>query len=447
MLVEPVALSEALDHINEDQFSLDSHRRIFRAMRHISQAGDVVDLTTLRAELDRRKELSAVGDMPYLYGLTEGLPRRIAIGSYAKIIKNKAMQRDLLLLSQSTFDAAEDQSLDARTIAERAVEAFREIAENHEDYDLERVGDFLDAQGPPEAMFERMATVDGIKSGFAGLDELLSGFQPEDLIIVAARPSMGKSAWACNVASWAAIRGGSTTALFVLEQKRQAAIRRMLSSSARIDYKNIRANDLRSQDRQLLIEKRAILQAAPLYIDDNRELTATRIKNKCLRLKSREGLDLVLVDQLSHVSQTDCKQRDFRLRIGEQTKMFKRLAQELKCPVIVFNQLGRDVGKRSDPKPRLEDLKESGNIEEDADVVILLHRPEYYDRTDESLRGKGEMIVAKQREGETKTIHCTYDGRIMRWEDVAQPSTAKQQPLYSPEDAEAAYMRDWRERF
>lgn len=420
--------TEGADTLDESDFALSSHRTIFRAMRNFLLDGRTIDSLILRADLISNGCLDSVGGYEYLLSFEEYY-RWKHIREYVAIVREHSLRRGALLVAQRIFDEAMNGRLRTRDILEGSISTLQDAARESHSEDLQRVGDFLATQGTPEQMFDRLATYDGLKFHFDGLDELIGGLQPGDLCVVAARPSMGKTAWACNIAHNIAVKGGKTTAFFSLEQSRNAMIRRMLAAAARVDYKDIRNNDLRAQDRELLLERRAILATAPLYIDDQTGLTGSRIKSKCARLKEEHGLDIAIIDQLSKMSMADCKERDFRLKIGEQTKGLKRMGQDLGIPVVVFNQLSRESGKRSDPRPQLSDLKESGNIEEDADVVIFLHRPEYYDKTDDSLKGKGENIVAKNREGATGIAHCTWNGRIMRWEDIVEP-VAQQDNFY-----------------
>ncbi len=448
MLIDPVAIGDALTTLRSSDFFLESHRRIFAAITELHHADQGVDLITVRERLAAKKELEAVGGPAYLSSLTDSIPRKLNIRDYVRIVKDKARLRGLMGIFRDGVTRAADQSEEAGQILADIEQQLRITADEHPDYDLQTVGEYFEDDAVEhEDVFAEMAAKGAIKSGFAGYDEALGGgFQPGELIIVAARPSMGKSAWAGNVAYHAAVFSGVPTVLFTLEQSRKAIVRRMLSAVSRVDHKDIRHGKLSSRDRELLLEHRQSLASAPLYIDDQSDMTATRIRAKCMRLREKlpaqlrdKGM-LVLVDQLSYVSGKDVYERGMQTRevVGRQTKVFKKLAKtDLQCPVIVLNQLSRDVGKRSDPKPRLEDLKESGNIEEDADVVTFLHRPEYYDRADESLKGKGEFIIAKNREGETSTVECAYQGRIMRWEDDAAPVAHQQS--FSNNDFDSSY--------
>jgi replicative DNA helicase len=324
--------------------------------------------------------------------------------------------------------------MESGEVLERAIEDLRTIALDNDTSQMIHVSDVFDRQGSAEEMFENMASKNGVPLGWNQFDEVTDGgVHPGELVVVAARPSMGKTAWACNAARSTSVVRKKVTAFFPLEQPKEAMIRRMLSASACIDYKDIRRNTLRLQDRRVLLEHREILRQAPLYFDDTPGLTVSRIKARCMQLKARHGLDIAFIDQLSKIKGTDVYRKGMQPReiVGAQTEALKLMAQELGIPVVVFNQLSRKTGDRKDAIPTLSDLKESGDIEEDADLVCLLHRPEYYDKSDPSLHGIGQMIIAKQREGETKTLNCLYQGRIMRWEDDTEPPPAKQSSFSS----------------
>lgn len=423
MLVEPAAVVDALAILNGDDFSLDSHRRIYEAMRYLAGREEVVQLITVSNELRRRKELDSVGGLPYLYQVSEGLPRKLAIDSYVRIVRDKARLRDLQTLGDRILTEASDASIEASDLLEWANTQLRDLADNFEDQGgLTIVREILGPATESTALAETLQVRDGIPFGIAKLDELTGGAQKSELIIVAARPSMGKTSFLCCTAAHQAIALARHVAVFTAEQKSLAILRRILSGRARIDYQDIRNGTLRAYDRTLLDEHQSILRAAPLFLDERPKPTVTRIRTAAMRLQrelAREGrtLDCILIDQLSKISHADLDRRMPRHeRVGEITGSLKALAQEFDIPIILLVQIGREGGKRAD-RPQLTDLKDSGNIEEDADVVLFPHRPEYYDRDDPSLAGKGEIIIAKQREGPTGVCECLYSGRIMRWED------------------------------
>lgn len=418
VLLQEDALAHAKDNLTPSHFALDSHQRIFAAIVHLAKTNASVDTNLLRVELVRRREIESVGGFSYLLFLTEGIPRRFNIEAYIRIILDKALARGVMHVADRAVLEASDGQEDAAVVLERTIQELRELADAAPGNDLQRVATILEAQGPPESMVERMATLSGIRIGFEQVDRNTHGLQPKHLIVVAARPSMGKTAWMCKAARHAAVIEDKITAVFSLEQDKNTMIRRMLSIESRVQYDDVLTGTLTPHDGRMLMEQREILMRAPLYIEDQHGLTVARIKSKCARLKRTVGLDIVFVDQLSKVSDADIYQKGMQKpeRVGKQTAAFKEMAQELEVPVIVFNQLKRP-DSRGGNLPQLSDLKESGSLEEDADIVIFLHRPEYYDRTDDNLRGKGQMILAKNREGKTDTFDCTFDGSMMRWED------------------------------
>lgn len=430
MLLDPVAVEDARAILRPADFFVAAHQLIFRAILVMAEKHIPIDTMTVEQHLRDQKQLEAVGGLSYLLHLSDGTFRNNYIAAYAKTVKDKSRLRAVMNVAEMSYRASGDQGDDAETVLERTIEQLQLIREDSDDFGLDRVGDFLAAEGDHETAIERLSTVHGINFGFAQLDETIGGAQPEDLIIIAARPSMGKTALMANIGWNVSVKDSRNAAVFSLEQPKKAIIRRMLSSASRIEYKAIRTGELRPQDRTLIMERREMLSKAPLYMTDARGMTLSRIRSKCLKLdrdirsrtNGKEKLDLILIDQLSKMSGDDVYRKGMQMRevIGKQTGGLKMLAKELGLPVVLLCQLRRADKGSSVKRPTLEDLKESGNIEEDADVVALLHRPEYYDRSDQALRGKAEIIVAKQREGETKTCHCTYQGAIMRWEDTKE---------------------------
>jgi len=412
-------LTYGLASFDERCFSLGATRSVFVSIRKHIIAGNSIDWLMLKTHYETSGRLESVGGANFFYDLSDKyVIRSVMIPEYIAVLKEKYRYRMAIGVAHDITEVSFEQQMNARDLIQKSIGYLEELAEQDTDDALQPVGTYLESQGPPEQMFEQMATLRGINLGFDQWDNATGGLQPKDLIIIAARPSMGKTAWACNVAHNVSV-AGKVVAFFTLEQKRETMIRRMLSAAARVDYTTIRKNTLTPHERSLILEQREILSRAPLYLDDTPGMTCSRIRSKCQRLKAQVGqLDLILIDQLSHVNGSDLWERGMQLRevIGKQTKALKRTGQDLGAPVVVFNQLKRADGK-GDILPRLTDLKESGNIEEDADLVGFLHRPEYFDRKDESLRGKAQMILAKNREGATAEIDCEYDGAIMRWKD------------------------------
>lgn len=412
------------------EFSYDSHRTIFQTQREMIYEGNHCDELTLVNKLGPEK-VDRLGGVSYITdNIPEGLIRtgKLAtqVENYVAIVKEKARLRDMMRSADEFLDRLSSQEESSVDLSTRMISFLQNIANESETNDIEHIGTYLQRQGSPEEMFVQMEAKDGIPVGLADLDEILGGLQPEELIIIAARPSMGKTAFLATCLNAVSVRREKTAAAFVLEQKRRFIIRRMLAGSCRVNYNQLKKNDLSKRERDDLMDRRLRIMGAPLYVDDTPGLTASRIRAKCMRLKAQKGLDIIFIDQLSHVDGSDIYRSGMQMRdvVGKQTKAFKRLAQDLGVPVVVFNQLSREAGKRKDFIPTLADLKESGNIEEDADVVLFLHRPEYYDKGNADLKGKGQIIVAKNREGATDTIDCSFQGQYMLWEQEAPQAPA-----------------------
>jgi replicative DNA helicase len=417
MLLDAVAISDAISKLVPEDFALDSHQRIFRCMVEMMNARNPVDLVTVMNKLTKTRQLDAIGGAAYLAFLTEGIPRNPNVESYVEIVKDRSTRRRMMSITNEAMAAAADGAEETGEIIDQAVNNLRALKEEEATGEMVSAAHFFESLGEPEHMFDRIATPAGVNMGFPQLHEVTGGPQPGELWIVAARPSMGKSAWMANAAQFCSL-AQIYTSVFTLEMPNLAILRRMLSSSSRVDYKKIREKTLDRHERTLILERRAILTEATLYLDDKPKPTLARLRDRLGRQQRKVGLDIAFVDQLSKVSRKGLpKGMPKHEQVGELTDGLKLMAQDLGIPIIVFNQLKRPENKRDIQAPTLSDLKESGNIEEDADVVVLLHRPEYYERNNEEVRGKGQMIVAKNREGETKTCHVLYDGRIMRWED------------------------------
>lgn len=415
-----MAVLDGLAELHRSDFFYDSHQKIFGAMAALHKKQSPIDIVTVSEELRRTKQLDNIGGVPFIASLSEGLPRKLNVDSYSRIVFEKARLRELIGQANALLDTAAEGSLNPTEITDRFQSFLLDVANKSGSNVIEHVSEFLNEKMAEEAMFETMSAAGGIAPSSSRLAEVLSGFQRGELIVVAARPSMGKTAWAAKEVYHSSVNLGLKTAGFFLEQKRKFIIRRMLALSSRTDYTRIKKNLLNQAEKRTLIERRRRILEAPLWMDDTPGLTCARINGKCTRLKHEHGLDMIYIDQLSHVDPSDVFRPGMQQRewVGKQTKALKRMAQELDVPVVIFNQLSRETGKRKDFIPVLADLKESGNIEEDADVVIFLHRPEYYDK-DPDLKGKGQQILAKNREGATATITGVYQGQYMLWEDEA----------------------------
>lgn len=416
-LVDAVALEDARAKLVPADFYGDVHRRIFAAILATAREGLAVDTTTVCESLRRRKELDAVGGPAYIAFLSEGLPRNLNTESHIRIVKNASLARQGMAALHQGITILSDGGEDARPALEAQRDRLNELIEDHEDPDLHHVSEYFKKHPSVDALYDAMATTQGINTGIAAFNRMTMGYQPKGLSILAARPKMGKTAKMVCDAYHAAVIEEKVTAVFTLEQDESDIMRRMLSGAARVPYADIKGANLSREQRDALLDAQERIMDAPLYISEQYGMTASRICAKCKKLKRDKGLDIIFVDQLSRLKNTDVYRKGMQGReiIGAQTDICKFTAQELEVAFVLLCQLRRFEGK-GDARPTLDHLKDSGDIEEDADMVQILHRPRYYNRTSSD---PDEIIIAAQREGETGTIECSYNGGIMRWEEIA----------------------------
>ncbi len=406
---------EAAGRIEPADFSLDSHRRLFSRMTELMSDGRSVDLVTLAEQLQRNKELSVVGGVAYLAALTEGLPRRLSIEEYVRIVKDKSLLRQTITESERLGVLAGDQSGSAEDVLAQAETAFRRIAGQTISAGLTSIADYIKGNYPcVDKIFDRNARQTGVASGFCRLDQLTAGFQPQELTILGARPSIGKTAVAGNIAVQVA-KTGKTVAFFSLEMPSKALIDRMCCAEGEVDLQAHRHGRLNETQKQHYLRALAGIIEAPLYIDDQPGQSAVSIEAKAARLQASAGLDLVLVDYLGLMAAERKGMENREQAVAAISRAMKGLAKRLNVPVILLSQLNRELHKRADKRPILSDLRESGAIEQDADMVLFLHREECYNREDPALLGKGELIIAKARNGPLGTVPLQYDARTCKF--------------------------------
>ncbi len=427
ILLDNSLYDQAAEHLTSDDFSLDAHRRIYSRMHDLQETGRPVDMITLVEELDRRKEVEAIGGVAYLSSLIDGVPERPSIEHYVRIVRNKALLRGLINVAQRAIAEAIEHADEAEEVLGRAEQAIFQLSEN-------RIGDgFLDIPdiikgsfGSLEALYARGQEITGLATHYTLLDKLTSGFQQSDLIILAARPSMGKTAFAMNIAENAAVLDGKVVGVFSLEMSREALLMRMLASHAQVDSKDLRQGFLTKEDMRKLTHAVEQLTQSKLYIDDTPGISVSEMRAKARRLRQKEGLDLIIVDYLQLMSAVPVGGKRFENRTQEVSAIsrgLKALAKELKVPVVALSQLSRAPESRGgDHRPQLSDLRESGSIEQDADVVAFIFREEVYKKDDPDLEGIAELIIAKQRNGPTDTIKMAFVKRYTRFENLAHES-------------------------
>jgi replicative DNA helicase len=424
IMLDNVAFSEAAEKLVADDFSLDSHRRIFSRMSDLIDAQRPVDIVTLREELARYKEVESVGGVAYLASLTEGLPRRPVIEDYIRIVKDKSLLRRLMGICSAAIARAADQSEDAIGVLDSTESQLLEVSESGLTQGLQPLDIIVrDSFGSIDNLYKQAREVTGLETEFKDFDRLTSGLQKGDLIIIAARPSMGKTALAINIAQNAAIYHNAIVAIFSLEMSRESLLRRMLAAQAWVDQRKLQTGFLGREDHGKLQNALSKLVDSRIFIDDSAGISLAEMRAKARRLRQNAGgLDLVLVDYLQLMSATlpaAGKQKGYENRVQEVSAIsrgLKAMAKELQVPVVALSQLSRGSEKRDDKRPMLSDLRESGSIEQDADVVAFIHRDAYYDRDAED-KMKSELIVAKQRNGPTDTVYLNFISQFVRFEN------------------------------
>ncbi len=421
-------LYDQASQLKSDDFSLDAHRRIFGRMTDLQSMGRPVDMITLAEELDRRKEVEAVGGIAYLSSLIDGVPDRPSIEHYVRIVRNKALLRGLINIAQNAIAEAIEHTDEAEEVLNRAEQSIFQLSENRIGQGFEDIPSIVKGSfGSLDELYARGQEVTGLRTHYTLLDRLTSGFQPSDLVIIAARPSMGKTSLAMNIAENAAIEDGKVVGVFSLEMSKEALLMRMLASVAQVDAHKLRTGFLGKEDMQKLTHAMEKLMHAKLYIDDTPGISVTEMRSRARRLKNQEGhLDVLIVDYLQLMSAVPIGGKRFENRTQEVSAIsrgLKAIAKELKVPVVALSQLSRAPESRGgDHRPQLSDLRESGSIEQDADVVAFIFREEVYKKDDPDLEGIAEIIVAKQRNGPTDTIKLAFIKRSTRFENMATDS-------------------------
>jgi replicative DNA helicase len=401
-------------------------------MAELIDAHRAIDIVTLTEELSRRKEVEAVGGVAYLASLTEGLPRRPSIEEYVRIVKDKSLARQLIVICNTAITRAADQSEEALVVLDSAESGLLEVSERGITRGFAGIPEIVrDSFGTIDNLYAQQKEVTGLATHYTHFDKMTSGLQASDLIIIAARPSMGKTAWAINIAENAAVNDGKVVAIFSLEMSKESLLRRMLASQALVSMQKIQTGFIPKQDRGKLMEALEKLAEAKIFIDDTPAIALSEMRAKARRLqRAQSGLDLIVIDylQLMTASTFGVGARRYENRTQEVSAIsrgLKALAKELRVPVVALSQLSRASEQRGgDKRPMLSDLRESGSIEQDADVVAFIHRDSYYNKDengdeDPDAKNKAEIIIAKQRNGPTGSVHLAYLAECTRFENMA----------------------------
>jgi replicative DNA helicase len=421
------AIMRAAEYVDDTMFYREGHRRIFRSMVALTEKGNVVDPLTLADELGRRGELEASGGKDYIAVLMDAVPTSANVEYHAKIVREKALLRRLIEVSTQIVGEAFEGRVTAAELLDAAESKIFQVSQAQGSGGFTRIKELLwPTMERIEALQRGGKTITGVATGFNDLDEMTSGFQPSDLVIVAARPSMGKTAFTLNIAQHAAIEANVPVAFFSLEMSKESLVQRLLTAEARIDAQKLRRGMLRDDDFPRLARAAGILSSAPIYIDDTPGITVLEMRSKARRLKAENGVGIVIVDYLQLMTGPSAENR--QQEVSQISRGLKALAKELNVPVVALSQLSRAPEQRSGTdkgRPQLSDLRESGAIEQDADLIMFIFREEVYAEREEgrlkdpALEGKAEIIIGKQRNGPIGSVPLYFHKQYTRFENYS----------------------------
>ena len=419
MLMNNDAISRVVEEIAPDDFYRMAHRHIFQAILDLYQKNEPADLVTVSTRLKSNGVLEEVGGASYLSSLVDRVPSAANAASYAKIIREKSILRHLIEGATEIIEWSYKDDGRVDTCLDSAEKIIFDIAQKRLKQGFVSVRDVVkDSFKAIEELYEKKQLITGVPTGYKELDKLTCGLQKSDLIIIAGRPSMGKTAFALNIAEHAAINSGIVCAIFSLEMSKEQLVQRMLCSRAEVDASKLRGGFLSEGDWPKLTRAAGLISEAPIFIDDTPAINILELRSKARRLQKNFGLDLLIVDYLQlmrGIGRIESRERE----ISEISRSLKALAKELRIPVVALSQLNRGVEARQDKRPQLSDLRESGAIEQDADVIAFIYRDEIYNKESPDA-GKAEIIIRKQRNGPTGDIVLAFRGNITRFDDLAQ---------------------------
>jgi replicative DNA helicase len=427
MLLDQDAALRAAELLDDTMFYREAHRRLFRTMLALTERRVVIDHVTLHDELLRRGELESAGGVDYLAELVDAVPTTANLEFHAKIVRDKAILRRLIETATSVIAEAYEGRSGAGDLLDTAESRIFQISQERGDEGFMRIKEMLwPTMERIESLQRSGKSITGVPSGFVDLDEKTSGFQRSELVIVAARPSMGKTALCLNLATHASVEADCAVAIFSLEMSKEALVQRMLCAEAMVDSQRVRQGRLRDEDFTRLARAAGVLQNCQLWIDDTPALNLLEMRSKARRLKVEHDIGLIIVDYLQLMRGPERAENRVQ-EISEISRSLKGLAKELDLPVVALSQLSRASEQRGgDRRPILSDLRDSGAIEQDADIVIFIHRPEMYegpvDKDGNSLEGKAEIIVGKHRNGPTGTVELFFHKSFTRFESFTDRS-------------------------
>jgi replicative DNA helicase len=433
LMLDREALDQVGDMLTAEDFYRPVHAKIFNVIKELNSRNQPVDIITVTNLLQMQGDLEGIGGPEYLLNLLDKTISSANIVSHAKIVRDKAILRELIKTNMSLIEKAYEQDFtDVESFIDTAESEIFRIAETKTSTGLVGSMEIVKSSIQKiEELYKRKADITGIATGFTDLDRMTSGMHPGELTIIAARPSMGKTAFSLNIAQNMVLAQKRTVAYFSVEMGKEAVMMRMLSAESKVSMSDIRNGKIPDSSWPKLINAAGSLSEANFFIDDTSGISPFEIRSRCRRLKAQHGLDAIMIDYLQLM---DLKQKvESRERaVSEISKALKQIAKELQVPVVALAQLNRGVEGRSDRRPMLSDLRESGSIEQDADVIMMLYRDDYYDKDDPEKQGHAEVIIGKQRNGPTGTVKLRFDAKFNRFRDAEQENLSPLPPPQAP---------------
>jgi replicative DNA helicase len=418
VFLQPEAFVSASEILRHEDFYRAAHQRIFAAMTHLADRGEPIDVVTVTTYLNDRKELEEAGGVSYLTQIAESGPTAANIEYYARIVEEKALLRRLIRAATDIVTAGFEREDEVDDVLNEAEKTILEVSSRKTSEGFKNIKDVLiDVYDNIEQLHQNQGDVTGIPTGYQELDRITSGFQKNDLIIIAARPSVGKTAFALNVAQNVAVKTDNNVAIFSLEMGADQLVQRMLCAEGNIDSQRLRSGQLQPDDWGKLTMAMGSLSNAGIFIDDSPGIRVSEIRSKCRRLKQEHGLGMIMIDYLQLIQGSGNSKENRQQEVSEISRSLKALARELEVPLIALSQLSRGVESRQDKRPMMSDLRESGSIEQDADIVGFLYRDDYYDSESEK-QNIIEIIISKQRNGPTGTVDLAFVKEYNKFVDL-----------------------------
>ena len=416
ILLDKEAMISVSETLVPEDFYKEAHKVIYESMLKLYNSQSEIDLITLTDELRDQGYLDDIGGIAYITSLSTVVPTTSNIKYYVNIVKEKSISRQLISAANDIINLGYDGSAKVEDVLENAEKKIFDISQERATNDFQPINQVIsEALSMLEKLYEEKNDVTGLTTGFRDLNKKINGLQRSDLLLIAARPAMGKTAFALNLVQNAALKGDASVAVFSLEMSKEQLVQRMIASQSTVELKKIKTGTLADNDWPRITDGMAILSGAKIHIDDTPGIKISELRSKCRKLKIEKGLDLVLIDYLQLMEgegQNESRQQE----IAKISRSLKILAKEFDCPVVALSQLSRAPEQRADHRPMLSDLRESGSIEQDADIVMFLYRDEYYN-PDTEKKNIGEVIVAKNRHGETGTVELVWFGGIQKFAD------------------------------